>query len=225
MITYSIKDFFSAKFEKESTALLLESPSFFSEETMVDYVSQLMKYSLQEYLDYLELNPILTDITTRDITQLSSIKDCTTKMCDIMIAKGNRGLSFKEIALLLHADNSYKDNIVALTKYGENQVKTAEQLGLAFYKDELWYLSSIGFIFPTLSEKQQKKFLAINLLRDPFYSRVIISLRRKDTCLKDFMGILSESTQKRRSSSCSKVLSFFFDLCEEEKVGIHKLTN
>ena len=225
MITYSINDFFSAKFEKESTTLLLDSPSFFSKKTMVDYVSQLMEYGLQEYLDYLESNPILADITTRDITQLSSIKDCTTKMCDIMIANNNRGLTLQEIALYLHADNNYKDNFVALTKYGENQVKTAKQLGLAFYKNDLWYLSSIGYIFPILSEQQQKKYLAINLLRDPFYSRVIISLRKKDTCLKDFMGILSESTQKRRISSCSKVLSFFFEQCAEENVKLHKLTN
>ena len=135
----------------------------------------------------------------------------------------NPGMSLVELATALHADNSYKDNTIALTKYGENQVKTAAQLGLAVYRKELWFLSAIGYIFPCIENELQRKYLALTQLRDPFYSKVILSLIEKDTDLKDFMTILSVSTQKRRTSSCLRVLSYFFKQCSIEGVVLHNI--
>ena len=223
MKTFSIQDFFSKRFETESTNLLLADCSYFSSEAMEDYMSQIADYRLDDFISYMNNHPISSEITSRDITQLSSIEDCTTNMCSVMLSNDNSGLTLTEIARGLHADNNYKDNLVALTKYGENQVKTAAQLSLCIYKDELWFLTSVGYIFLNLNENIQNKYLAITLLRDPFYSKVISSLCDEDTCLTDFMGILSLSTQKRRSSSCARVMSFFFKQCIKEGVEIHKL--
>lgn len=223
MTTISIQDFYSRKFESESTKILLETPSLFSVEAMESYIYKLMQYRLDEYIDYLHSNPNKSEITSKDITQLSSIEDCTINMCQVMLSHGNCGLSFPDIASGLHADENYKDNLVALMKYGENQVKTASQLGLCVFWNELWYLSSVGYIFLNLPDNVQNKYLSINLLRDPFYSKVIESLCQKDTCIKDYMGILSESTQKRRASSCNRVLSFFFRQCKEEEVKIYNV--
>ena len=223
MTTISIQDFYSRKFETESTKILLETPSLFSAEAMESYVYKLMQYRLDEYIQYLHSNPNKSEITSKDITQLSSIEDCTTNMCRVMLSHVNCGLSFPEIASGLHVDDNYKNNLVALMKYGENQVKTASQLGLCVFWNELWYLSSVGYIFLNLPENVQNKYLSINLLRDPFYSKVIESLCQKDTCLRDFMGILSESTQKRRASSCNRVMAFFYRQCKEEDVKIYNL--
>lgn len=132
-------------------------------------------------------------------------------------------MSLIEVATALHANNKYKDNTVALTKYGENQIKAAAQLGLTVYANGLWYLSAVGYVFCNLDADAQRKYLATTILRDPFYSRVILSLLKKDTNLKDFMTILSESTQKRRASSCTKVLSFFFEQCSIEGISLHNL--
>lgn len=223
MISYSIKDFFSKKFETESTKLLLDTPSYFSAGAMEDYVYKVCRHPLDDFIQYRFKNPINAEITSKDITQLSSIEDCTINMCKMMLLGENRGYSLSEIATELHMDNTYKNNYVALTKYGENQVKTASQLGLCFYKDELWYLTSLGVVFPKFQETIQNKIISICLLRDPFYSKVICSICQKDTCLLDFMGILSESTKKRRASSCSKVLSFFIKQCQEEDVCVYNI--
>jgi hypothetical protein len=223
MATISIQDFYSKKFETESTKILLETPSLFSAEAMEGYIYNLMQYSLDEYIHYLHSNPNECEITSKDITQLSSIEDSTINMCRVMLSRANCGLSFPEIASELHADDSYKDNLVALMKYGENQVKTASQLGLCVSWNELWYLSSVGYVFLNLPENVQNKYLSINLLRDPFYSKVIESLCQKDTCLKDYMEILSESTQKRRASSCKRVMEFFYRQCKEEDVKIYNI--
>lgn len=223
MQTFSIQDFFAKLFETESTRLLLENPSIFSTEAMENYICIITEIPLQEYINYSQAHPLCSEITSKDITQLSSIEDCTINMCNLMIERGNCGLSLPEIASGLHADNNYKDNLVALTKYGENQVKTASQLGLSVFWKDLWYLTSVGYVFPQLKDEQRYKYLAINLIRDPFYNRVIDSLCKRDTCLMDFMGILSESTQKRRSSSCSRVISFFISQCRCEGVNIYSL--
>lgn len=225
MNTYTVEGFFSKKFEVESTNILLNDPSFFSLDLVEDYMNFLMNIDLKDYLQYMIQHPIQQEITTKDITQLSNIDDCTTNMCYIMASCGNKGLTLTEIATALHADNNYKDNTIALTKYGENQAKTAQQLGLVtFYKD-LWYLTAVGRTFPVLTKDIQDKFLAVNLLRDPFYSRVISSMITKDTNIRDYMSILSESTQKRRISSCNKVLSFFKNQCNIEDVKLYNLVS
>lgn len=223
MKKYTVEDFFNKKFEIESTRVLNETPSFFSSSLVKDYVGDIMSYGLNEYIQYIIENPIQTEITSRDITQLSSIADCTCNMCEVMIECNNRGLTLTEIAKGLHADNNYKDNPVALTKYGENQAKTAQQFGLVIYSKDLWYLTAIGNIFPELSTAFQNKYLSIVLLRDPFYSQIIISLIEKDTNIKDYMSILSVTTQKRRTSSCNRTLSFFLKQCDMEGVKLHNL--
>lgn len=223
MVTFSIEDFFSMTFELESTNILLDKTAFFSASMMEDYVYQLMSYSLNDYLEYLKIHPNQKEITSRNITQLSNIDDCTVNMCRIMAENENKGLTLTDIATKLHSDDTYKDNAVALTKYGENQVKTACQMGLAIFRDDLWYLSGVGKIICNLPENVQTKYFAINLLRDPFYSKIVLSLIEKDTNLRDFMEILSESTQKRKSSSCEKVLAFFIKQCQVENIKLNNL--
>ena len=189
MTTFHIQDFYSKWFESESTLLLLENPEFFSQKAMENYLYQVINYPLKEYIYYIIENPITNEITSKDITQLSSIEDCTTNMCKMMLLNGNCGLTLPQIASGLHADKNYKDNLVALTKYGENQVK-----------------------------------FSISLLRDPFYSKVISSMCQQETNLIDFMTILSESTQKRRSSSCMKLIDIFIHQCRVESINIHPIT-
>ena len=224
MVKCNIEDFFSKRFENESTNILLEKPAYFSATMMEDYVYQLMSYSLEDYISYLTEHPNKTEITSRDITQLSNIDDCTTNMCRIMLENDNRGLTLTDIATKLHGDDNFKDNAVALTKYGENQVKTACQMGLTVFKNDLWYLTGIGYVMDNLPEKVQAKYYAINLLRDSFYSKIILSLHKKDTNLKDYMSILSESTQRRRSSSCQKVLAFYLTQCQVENISLNNLS-
>lgn len=223
MKAFTIEDFFSKKFETESTNILIDNPSYFSSLMMKEYVNQLMRYDLQAFVNYLFEHPIVDEITYRDITQLSSIDDCTINMCKMMNQYGNKGFTLTEIASNLHATDSYKDNQVALTKYGENQVKTASQMGLVVFKNEQWFLSGIGFVFGELEKDIQKKYLATNILRDPFYSKVILSLCKSDTNLRNYMSILSETTQRRRASSCMKVISFFLNQCELEGIRLYNL--
>ena len=220
MTKFQIQDFYSKRFESESTELLFEDPAMFSHKAMEKYIYQVTGYPLKEYICYRIKFPITNEITSKDITQLSSFEDCTTNMCKMMLLNGNCGLTQPQIASYLHIGNNYKDNLVALTKYGENQVKTACQLGLTVFRNNLWYLSSIGVVFPLMPDNVKQKFLSISLLRDPFYSKVLCSMYQRETNLVDYMTILSESTQKRRSSSCMRMINIFVQQCIAESINI-----
>lgn len=106
MVTFSIEDFFSMTFELESTNILLDKTAFFSASMMEDYVYQLMSYSLNDYLEYLKIHPNQKEITSRNITQLSNIDDCTVNMCRIMAENENKGLTLTDIATKLHSDDT-----------------------------------------------------------------------------------------------------------------------
>lgn len=220
---YSVEDFFVKKFENESNELLIGHRGLFSEEAMEEYVLQLTDISMSDYISYSESHPQPNDFTSKDITQLSNINDCTINMCNMMISTNNIGMNLIQIAKALHVDKAYKFNDVALTKYGENQVKTASQLGLTILRGDLWYLTSIGYVYPNINPAVQNKLLSMMLLRDPFYSKVLCSLYNKDICLKDFMKILSESTQNRRISSCMKLIGFFLEQCKKENIILHSI--
>ena len=219
-----IKDFFEKKFETESTRLLIYEKSLFSKEAMIDYLQCILSNPIQVYLNFMHSYMGPYEIKSSDITQLSSITDCTENMCNVMLSRDNKGFTLSEIARYLHADGHYENNLTALKKYGENQVKTASQLGLCVLNKGLWYLSSTGYIFLEFDEQDRNKIISLNLLRDPFYNIIISSLCKKDTSLFDFMNILSESTKKRRASSCYKILQFFIKQCQYEGITIYKLT-
>lgn len=127
---------------------------------MEEYVIQLMKYDLKTYINYLSEHPIKAEITSRDITQLSSIDDCTINVCIIMIQCGNKELTLIEIASKLYGKDSYKNTIVALTKYGKNQVKTACQMRLTILKMIFGFYLESDMYLVHLQEK-----LRINIFR------------------------------------------------------------
>ena len=91
MTTFSVSDFFSKKFENDSTSMLLSDKLYFSESAVIDYVVQIQKIAIKEYIQYLAEHPILDAILSND----------------------------------------------------------------------LWYLSAVGYIFPCIDEKSQRKYLAL----------------------------------------------------------------
>ena len=60
---YTISDFFSKRFETESTEIFLSSYQYFSKGAVIDYVLQITKISLSEFILYSSNNPIVNEIT------------------------------------------------------------------------------------------------------------------------------------------------------------------
>ena len=115
MKKFKVTDFFSKQFEDESNIVLMSSPAFFSSELMLDYVRQILEHDMSEFISHAKkIN--LSEITSKDITQLSSIDDCTINMCRMLKDNENSGLTFQGIATYLHGSELYKFNETALNK-------------------------------------------------------------------------------------------------------------
>ena len=92
--------------------------------------------------------------------------------------------------------------LYANKKYGENHVKTAESLGLTLSYNRKYFLSAIGYIFPSLSKYQQDQLISRTVLRNSLVYNVLHKVLNGQTVsIIDEISFLSESTAKRRKNN------------------------
>ena len=214
--------FFNKIYEDEVNTLILNDKDYIvPQNKVVAYIREAISIPYQEYLNYIAaLKP--AQFGSNDITQCSNFESCEIDMCKGMLWANNPGMKFIEIGNLF-PNNVKVKNKIALTKYGENQVKTSTQLGLTYKRHSYWYLSCLGYVYPDLDEDERKALLARTILRAPFYQCMMVDLMLHDTCPADYMNQLSISTQKRRESGVAKILHICLDACKKECVPIHQL--
>lgn len=226
MNTTEILDiFFYHIYEDDVNEKLLDDIEFVIPiQNIKNFIIQFCSIPYSEFIDYIVRHKETSTIDTSDITQCSSLDACTNEMCIALLEDDNRGKTFLEIGKAdifkkyVHTEKDY-----AWRKYGENQVKTAEQLGLAFKYYNLWYLSCFGYAFLSLSELQKNKFLARTILRNKLYSDIITKIIFNDVDILQYMEGLSSSTKIRRSGSILKLLNFCFDEMIDENISFHDL--
>ena len=121
-------------------------------------------------------------------------------MCSLLSERPAVAYSFEEIGRILQPGHT--EDVGANRKYGENHVKTAELLGLAFAVGKQYYLSAVGYIFPSLSESQKDQLLSRMVLRSPlvfnFFHKL---LNGQEVKITEEISFLSASTVKRRKNN------------------------
>ena len=201
--------FFSRSFENQINERVLDD---------VDYVANVIHVPYNDYLEYVKRQHNASLIQSRNITQSSSFAACEQEMIDVFLSEENRGLDFVSIGR--HFTKYIRsDNDQAYRKYGENQVKTCEQLGLAFEYYKHWYLNCVGYIYKELHAEDQHSLLARNLLRDPLYARMMSDIRQHDVDILEYMSCLkSNETKLRRYESVARLLAICLEECEREGI-------
>lgn len=179
----------------------------FPKEEVISYAHELIRISLLEYITYIREYCTVSFIESQDIVQFSSFIDATRNICSKLESCGDQGLSYLEIGKLLLDDGAPR-NDMAYRKYGENHTKTAQELGLTQMLYNVSYLTCIGKIFFDLTENEQISLLRRLVLRNKYIMLLLIISQKENTTLKSQMGILSESTQKRRLSNVTKLWKF-----------------
>lgn len=216
--------FFSKSVESDLNEKMLDDISYqIPKESLLHYCRQILAIPIEEFLYYL-IGKETQTINAAMITQCSSFVDCEKNLIKAMLDYGDTGMSFVEIGECLSSDPE-NASIVALRKYGENQVKTAKQLGLTFDYYDTWYLNCISYVYFDLSETEQRHLIARNLLRDPFYSQICLTLTVKDICLTDYLSVLSHTTITRRLPNVKCLLGIFISTCEDEGVKLCNCTS
>lgn len=162
-----IKFFFSQENEKMINDKILDDVDYIvPKDRILEYINKVIDIPYADFIAYLKENPNTREINSSHITQCSSFTACEASLCEVLLSENNPGLEYAEIGILLSSYVS-SNTSGALRKYGENQIKTAYQLGLAFEYYNHWYLSCLGYVYLDLDNEKRLNILARTLLRDP----------------------------------------------------------
>lgn len=218
-----IELFFSKTYEKTLDKRIRDDRDYtIPYEQLANYVTKVISISYNEFIEYIRNNQSSTNIESSDITQSSSFSACEIEMCNALLWADNRGLNFLEVGKLFPQYVSHP-NDTAYRKYGENQIRTSSHLGLVYEYYKYWYLSCIGYIYPSLKEDDRRKLLARTLLRMPLYQDLVLRLIRGNVFLADYMRTMAPSTQGRRAGSVMKLLDICLNECRAEGIKYHDL--
>lgn len=217
----AIEVFFSRSVEKTFNDSILDDKNYVIPPGALDnYIATILSVPYGEYIDYLKERREDLKFTSQNISQFSSFSACEIDMCNALLWNGNQGLTFVEIGKLF-PDYVKQHNTTAYNKFGENQVKTAAQLGLAFEYYDLWFLSCLGYIYPSIPDEKKDPILARMILRDPLYANIVISLTEGDVDLLKFMeSELSPKTSARRYSNVVTIANIAIAECHREGISI-----
>ena len=210
-----IKFFFSQENEKMINEKILDDVDYIvPKDRILEYINKVIDIPYADFITYLQDSPSNHQIDSSHITQCSSFTACESYLCKALIEENNLGFDCAEIGILLSEFIS-SNKSCALRKYGENQIKTASQLGLVFEYYNHWYLSCLGYVYLDLNQERRTSLLARTLLRDPLYAQIVKDITQRDIHLKSYMGFLSISTINRRIPSVWKLLSICLSECDK----------
>ena len=215
--------FFSKSYEKTLDKLIRDDRDYVIPfEQLRNYVMKVISISYSDFIEYIRNNQSSNIIESSDITQSSSFSACEIEMCNALLWADNRGFNFLEIGKLFPQYVSHP-NDTAYRKYGENQIRTSSHLGLVYEYYKYWYLSCLGYIYPSLKEDERMKLLARTVLRMPLYQDLVLRLLRADVSLSDYMKTMAPSTQGRRAGSIMRLLGLCLNECKREGLRYHDL--
>lgn len=205
-----IELFFSESFEKQINDLILEDIDFeIPRESILNYVLHIIDVPYTDYLDYaINLEPVPYD--KFDIPCFDKYEYCEQILIDYLISQDNKGCTEEEIGKYL-ADGEC-DIKGSTTFYGSRHLYSAKILGLVYEYYNHWYLSCIGYVFNSLSNKQKNSLMARTILRSPFYKPLFSNLKSHVIYIEDYMRAFSDRFIKMHLKS----MMFFSDICVKE---------
>lgn len=211
MYSKSLKSFFKFEYEEKTKDAILAG-NFAAIEAPTDaHLNELINIPLSCFVDYIVQNCKREPIMAADVFQFSDIQDATTNICRAICSQGNTGLCFQDIGQILLNDSTARSQ-TAFNKYGENHIKTAEALGLAFRTGKRqFYLSSTGLCFCKLSNDLRNKLLTRLVLRNKLIAQLVLAAANGPFDLEAFLYDLSKSTYLRRRTNIKYIISMLLD--------------
>lgn len=198
-----ISDFFLYRDDQKMQKMMLSGYSCEIKTEALQYIDKIVKIPLDLFVEYIKgikRQPIYAS----DVFQFSDFDDATINLC-ARIKCDNKGLHYLETGKILFNDNVSRTDS-AYRKYGENHIKMAASLGLAFKVDDIYYLSPIGCTFDELPKDVRNKLLVRLILRNKLISQLLLEASKKSFDMEAYLYELSESTYKRRRTNIKYVM-------------------
>lgn len=185
--------FYSHKLHVED-ACNLQNPSLGIMELCEDILLNLIEVECKDIISTIKKANIIFDISHGDVPQFSSLDDCVYKVPLLVKDCGIDKLTYSQLGFMLRTKPRKE---CADMKYGENQSKTAAQMGLCSIINARIYPSYLGVTFCNLDKEMQMKLLPKLILFIPYiFNQFAKNTKYED--IIDSVSILSPSTQKRR---------------------------
>lgn len=213
--------FFTRTYEKQLNDCILEDKEYvIPKDGILNYVCEIVDVPYSEYLSYIKSSYPQDDIKSYNITQSSSFEACEREIINAFLFYDDPGFTFVEIGKLF-PQYVVAHNDVSFRKYGENQVKTACQLGLTYEYFNHWYLNCVSYIYNELPEDDQKSYLARAILRDPLYQKIMVDIQSKDVDILEYMySIDSNETKKRRYDCVARLANICISEAKKHDIAI-----
>ena len=186
--------FYAHKLHVDEICRTPETPSDAMMNLCRDIIDALKSVSAHDVIEILQQNHKAFEIGTADIPQFSDFDMCAYRTPYLVLASGQKDISFAQMGFMLLRSPKKEG---AYFKYGENQAKTAAQIGLCHVKRGKINASYLGLAFCALTQEEQKEILPKLLLYIPIVQNYFVANRSQEL-IDSYFTALSESTQKRR---------------------------
>ena len=191
-----IISFYSHKLHVDDTCNL-EYPSNGVMDLCEDVFSCLLNVECADIIRLIQNSGLLFDISHGDVPQFSSFEDCVYKVPLLVKDCGIDELNYTQLGFMLRTKPRKE---IADMKYGENQSKTAAQMGLCSIENARIHTSYLGVAFCSLDKETQMKLLPKLILFIPYIFNQYAAKAKYDDIITS-VSFLSPSTQKRRLSN------------------------
>ncbi|MBO7184000.1 MAG: hypothetical protein J6V49_07690 [Bacteroidales bacterium] len=200
----AIQRFFDYEIDKElQQRMLTDTCTEWADDTL-SYIHSVLEIPIESFIEHIE-NIKRQPITAADIFQFSNFENATKNLCAKIVCSENAGLKFLEIGKLLFDDGISRTD-TAFRKYGENHIKMAEAVGLAFKDGTAYYLSPIGCVYDKLADTEQSKLMIRLILRNKLISQLFSVALKGTFRLESFLYDIAESTYQRRKPNIKFVI-------------------
>ena len=217
-----IELFYSRSYEEDVNKKILDDKNYVvPRQQLYNYVKNLISIPYADFIRHIKENHKKPSPDDSGITQFSSFSSCEIEMCNALLWANNPGLQFLEIGQLFPEKVSSKKT-AAYRKFGENQIKTATQLGLTFEYYDHWYLGCLGYLYPTLNDEEKQSLLARTITRNDFYSHLLINVIDHNIVISDYLNHLSNTTQKRREGNVLMMIQICINECIRSGIKVFR---
>ena len=168
-----------------------------------DIITCLLDVECEDVIRVIKKIEVVFDISHGDVPQFSSLEDCVYKVPLLVKDCGIDEISYTQMGFMLRTQPR-KDG--ADMKYGENQSKTAAQMGLCSINNAKIHPSYFGVAYCNLDKESQIKLLPKLILFIPYIFNQFASNAKYDDIIAS-ISFLSPSTQKRRLSNIWSLIS------------------
>lgn len=176
-----------------------------------EVVRLLLKYKCKDLLDIIKEDASFFSIDKSDIPQFSDLNKAFYNVPYGLVNSGIEGVGYAQMGYLLREDNRKE---AADRKYGENQMKTAEQMGLCKIVKYKAYPTVLGKLLVVLSENERQILLPKLCLYIPFVQNYYLS-GEDDVYLNKQLNILSQSTCNRRRPNVNTLIQIINKAIED----------